>query len=528
MKNRIILLVLGFNGDSDSCLCIMPLESRKTFDRKHYIKILSNTSCDLYCNNTYDSSKTGQTFKCGSSKNPKIWAIYDLDGICPVNFAYVKDMKKCVYKYKYMWNSCTPPSTSFVYDRNVTWDQLLRMINKLQLQKSTVTIEFDKSVVIDPSWKCLNSTSTSSISSIRRTSYLSRSRSRLYGLGLRARYIFENGCLLETSYFSYSHRYSYRLCVTDPINKYSITNNENNDETYISVSNPRIKYCPTNWFDLNGRCYRISEERKTIAEARNACISTSASESDTLSEPRIWLIDGSGNIIGGNQLSDSPKGEIVEYVSEWQARLGFFLLDTDPDHGIEIFNCFLKRIMFCLIDAGDTDTTTSSINVFYDNVLSSSNITDNSSSNHGYINEFQVISTSENGTADTINQSCVVVRRLISEKEERPVLQNISKTTCSKRRHVLCETNTLVVPNFQYNCFSKPKVLDLPALISNHLTHELCLSVCQELQTKIAILHINKCYCLNGVAPTVLNITTNFATFRKKRCGKVCPGMYNK
>ena len=521
-------MVLGFNRDGGSCLCILPLKSSKTFHRKHYIETLSNTSCDLYCNNTYEGSKTEQKFPCGSSKDPKIWAIYDLNGTCPINFIYIKEVKKCMHTYKYSWNSCTPPSTTFIYDGNITWDQLLKMINKLQLEKSSVAIEFDKSVVIDPSWKCSNSTSTSSLSSVRWRSNFSRSRSSLNILDLTARYILKNGCLLKKSYLLYSHRYSHRLCATDPINKYSITNNENNDKTYISVSNPRIKYCPTNWLDLNGRCYRISEERKTITEARMACINTSTSELDTFSKPRIWLIDSSGNIIGGNQLSNSPKGEIVGYVSEWQARLGFFLLDTDPDHGMGIFNCSLQRIMFCLIDYDDTDTTTSLTNVFYDNALLSSNITDNFSSNHGSINEFQAINASANGTVDIKDKSCVVVTRLITEEEERPMLQSTNTNDCSKRRHVLCETNTLVVPKFRYNCFSKPKVLDLPALISNILTHELCLSTCQELQTKIAILHINKCYCLNGATPTTLNITTDFATFRKENCGKPCLGMYNK
>ncbi len=87
-----------------------------------------------------------------------------------------------------------------------------------------------------------------------------------------------------------------------------------------------------------------------------------------------------------------------------------------------------------------------------------------------------------------------------------------------------CETNTLVVQNFQYACFKKPKSFDLPALISNLLTHELCLSVCQELQTKLAILHINKCYCINGANPNILNITTDFQQYKEKNCGNVCPG----
>lgn len=97
---------------------------------------------------------------------------------------------------------------------------------------------------------------------------------------------------------------------------------------------------------------------------------------------------------------------------------------------------------------------------------------------------------------------------------------------CTKPRHVLCETNTLIVPKFQYSCLKKPNILDIPALISKkHLTHELCLTVCQELQTRLAILHINKCYCLNGARFSTLNVSTDFQEFRQNKCGNTCPGI---
>jgi hypothetical protein len=313
----------------------MPLKYN-TFDRKHYLSVLPNSSCDLYCNNTYEGSKNELKYQCGSSKDPKIWAIYDLNGTCPMNFIYIKEIKKCIYTYKNFWNSCTPPSVSFVYDGSYAWNILLKIISKLQLNDSIVTIDFDESVIIERSWKCMNTTLISSSDTWR--SYYSQSRSTLYGWSSNTRYILENGCLRESSHSSYSHRYSNRLCVTDPVNRYSITNNENSNGTYITTINTQIKYCPTNWFDLNGRCYRISDERKTIEQARNSCISVSSStsQSNTYDKPRIWLIDSYGNIIGGDELNDSPTGQIVEYVSEWQSRLGFFLLDTDPDNGIEI------------------------------------------------------------------------------------------------------------------------------------------------------------------------------------------------
>ncbi|CAF4534775.1 unnamed protein product [Rotaria sp. Silwood2] len=474
----------------------MPLKASKIFDRTHYIQILSNTSCDRYCNNTFEGSSSDHKFQCGSLTNPQTWAIYGLSEICPINFIYIKELKKCIYAYKHFWNSCTPTSISFTFDGSITWNNLLKIINKLQLNESSVTIDFDESVVIDRSWKCPSALSTTTISSLIWTSYLSRSRSSLYGWNSNRRYILENGCLLETSYSSYSHRYSYRLCVTDPVNRYSITDNEDNTGTYIAAVNPQIKYCPTNWFDLNGRCYRVSNERKTIEQAQNSCINVSTTESTTVGQPRIRLMDSSDHIIVDNDLNDSPKGEIVEYISEWQARLGFFLLDTDNDDGT-------------------VDTITSLHNLYYDNALSSSDIEEITNLDHRPKNEFQLMNS---------NNTCMVIIRSVTETEEKSIIKNTSMNDCSKPRHVLCETNTLVVQNNQYGCFNKPNILDLPVLISNHLTHELCLSLCKELQTKLAILHINKCYCLDGATPNLLNITTDFEKFRQKSCGNVCPG----
>ncbi|CAF4543378.1 unnamed protein product [Rotaria sp. Silwood2] len=486
----------------------MPLKASKIFDRTHYIQILSNTSCDRYCNNTFEGSSSDHKFQCGSLTNPQIWAIYELNGTCPINFIYMKELKKCIYAYKNFWNSCSPPSVGFTFDDSITWQTLLKIIDKLQLNDSAVVINFDASVVISSSWKCPSLLSTSTASSYVWTSYLSRSRSGsgLYDQNSNTRYILEKGCLLETSYISYLYRYSHNLCVTDPVNKYSITNNEGDNGTYIAAINPVVKYCPTNWFDLNGRCYRVSDERKTIEQARNSCISVSTTGSTTVGQPSIWLIDSTDSVNGGSELNDSPKGDIVEYVSEWQARLGFFLLDTDPDH-----------------DDGALDTTTSLYSNYYDDSLSSiSDIDEVTHTEHETINEFQVIESNENQNIS--NNTCVVITRSISEENEKPIIRNTLRNDCSKPRHALCETNTLIVQKFQYGCFNKPNILDLPALISNHLTHELCLSLCQELQTKLAILHINKCYCLNGATSNSFNITTDFEKFRRKSCGNICPG----
>jgi hypothetical protein len=189
---------------------------------------------------------------------------------------------------------------------------------------------------------------------------------------------------------------------------------------------------------------------------------------------------------------------------------------------------FLKTYFLFIIDNADTDTTTTLPNLYYDEALVSSDINDTINTDHGSINEFHLLAASENRNISIKNNTCVVVTRSISEEEEKPIINTVQMNNCTKPRHVLCETNTLVVQNFQYECFSKPKTLDLPALISSHLTHELCLSVCQELQTKLAILHINKCFCLNGASPNLLNITTNFQKFRQKSCGNACPGVYDK
>ncbi|CAF1496482.1 unnamed protein product, partial [Rotaria sordida] len=199
-----------FNSDSDKCLCIISLKASKIFDQTHYIKVLLNSLCDRYCKNTFEGSSSDIKFPCGSLTNSQIWAIYDLNGTCPINFIYMKELKKII-----------------------TWDNLLKIISKLQLNDSAVTIDFDERVIIYPSWKCPNVLSTTTISSYAWTSYRSRSRSSLYGWNSNRRYILKNGCLLETSY---AHQYSYRLCVTDPVNRYSITDNEDNNETYITTN----------------------------------------------------------------------------------------------------------------------------------------------------------------------------------------------------------------------------------------------------------------------------------------------------
>ena len=322
----------------------MPLRPSKVFDRTHYVKILNSTSCDRYCGNTAKGSPSEMQYPCGAKTDSKIWAIYDLNGTCPLGFAYVKELKKCVFTYKNFWNSCTAPSISYVFDGRITWSSFLQVINKLQLNDSIVTVDFDHSTVVSDAWKCASvAGSSSSSSSDTWRTYLSYSRSTLYGWSSNTRYILENGCLRESSYSSYAHRYSVRICVTNPVNRYARSDNDDDDDddddsnsTYIAAVNPQTQFCPTNWFDLNGRCYRMSDDRKTIAQAKKTCINESSTISASAkNKSPIWLLDSYGNLIGGDELNESPSGSVVEYVSQWQARLGFFLLDTDPDSGNE-------------------------------------------------------------------------------------------------------------------------------------------------------------------------------------------------
>src|SRR5204862_286263 len=126
-------------------------------------------------------------------------------------------------------------------DGSIIWDIFLKMIDRLKLNQSLVTIDFDDDIVVNSSWKC-PSTTTNTLNS-----YFSRSYSSYYSWNLNIRYILDNGCLRESSYSSYSHRYTNRLCITNPLNKYSSLIDDDNNSTYITSIDPQIKFCPTNW-----------------------------------------------------------------------------------------------------------------------------------------------------------------------------------------------------------------------------------------------------------------------------------------
>ena len=267
----------------------------------------------------------------------------------------MKELKKCVYYYKNFWNSCTPPATNFVFDSQMTWPVFLNLISRLQLNDSIVTVDFGQHVHIDNAWKCaLTSSISTSTSSDAWRGYLSFSRSSLYGWTSNVRYILDGGCLRESSYSSYSHRYSYRLCVSDPANKYTASNDSDDfdDSTVSTFATPQVQFCPYNWFDLNGRCYRISDERKTIKEARKQCINISSNTSTANNDKSLfWQPDVDSNTIDKEDSFHSPTGKLVEYISDWQARMGFFLLDTVPDTGnlfhINFSIIHLKKRIYC-------------------------------------------------------------------------------------------------------------------------------------------------------------------------------------
>jgi hypothetical protein len=519
----------------------MPLTASKAFDRTSYLTILPNKSCDHYCSNTFNGSKVNTKYQCGSSTNTSIWAIYNLNSTCQENFIYVKEIRKCLLVYRNFWSSCVSPSKVFVFDGSITWPTFLQVINRLQLSNVTVMIDIDGSIVVDNAWKCL---STSSSSDTWRT-YLSYSHSSVYSSNSNARFILDHGCLRESSYSSFSHRYSFRLCVSNPVNFYSESNDDDDtsNTTFITSVNPQVKFCPTDWFDLNGRCYRMSDEKKTIAQARNSCITVPAVPLATVSKTfREQIFGNTGNLVDHEELNDAPTGRIVEYDSQWHARLGFFLLDTDPDVGMKSNDSIILTFSFvtcktsninesCLsifLDQADSQTTTIIYNMFYDQALVSSDNNESiDNSNHALINEFQLIEPNENQTTSSYDTKCLLVTRTAIGEVDKPIL-DAKPNECSIPRHVLCESNALVVQNFQFTCLRRPLTLDVPSLISNALTYELCLSVCQELQTRLALLNIDRCYCLNGVTPKLLNIESDFLPYQSGTCGQPCPGMFTK
>ncbi|CAF3849238.1 unnamed protein product, partial [Rotaria sp. Silwood1] len=489
-----------FNDDINQCSCIMPNNLNVNSNGALNLIILSNNNCDRYCNNIVGDSKVEHKFKCGSSSDRRIWAVYSLNDACPIDSIYIKELKRCISIDRQFIDSCSPPSMHYVFDGNITWNVFLKIINKLNLTKSIVSIAFNNDVTIDPSWTCSKTTTNIDTinSNLSNASYSTRN--------FNTNYVLDNGCLRIVSFLSYLYRSSYRLCIENPINRNLLSYTTRFYPIYTSdIDYFMITSCPMNWFDLNKHCYRISDEVKTIQDARNSCINIS--KVDEIKKDKEIIFSDEDNDDNKNEMRNNIKnyindlytGEIAQYTSQWQAHLGFYLLDTN---------------------LSNTETILQQLNPFTTDVSSAIS---NGNINRSSINEFQMINLMETNKTIVIDDSCIVVTRSPIDGNKSPMLKNIHISNCSKPRHVLCKTKSIFFQSEQ-RCLSKPLTFGLPAIISNQLTHELCLSMCKTLQTTLAILYINKCYCLNSDLSWMLFTKPHYENYQKKDCGNPCPG----
>ncbi|CAF2059180.1 unnamed protein product [Rotaria magnacalcarata] len=500
---------IGFNGNDKQCSCIIPKQLNENSDRSLYLTILSTDKCDLHCKNIVTNSKVEHPFTCGSSTDQRIWAVYNLTDLCPTDSVYIKDLKHCMFANTDIFYSCPSPSVKYVYNGDLTWNTFLKVIKKFNLTKSIVSVDFDDAVIIDSSWKCpTNKTDNIIKSNISDTNYFQQSSS--------ANYVLDNGCLRKSTYSVSSQMPVNYLCLTYPINKKSPLDDEAHLlGSYRYISRARV-ICPPNWFDLNGQCYRMSNEAKTIQEAKNSCFNISESEEkENLGQIDRLLLDTEEK----NELvkefkkfiSDYLKGEIVQYTSRWQARLGFYLLDTNVSK-IESTNAkFEEAPMHSLsipVIIPSPPVPAVGINV-------------------SSINEFQMINPNENNNSTMKDDSCIVVTRPMVDKQGSSILQTTQINHCSKPIHVLCRTKTKLAVPLHPVCLEKPLTLGLPAMISNYLTHELCLSVCKKLAVKVAVLHMNKCYCFNYALARSSILKPSYEKHQKQHCGNPCPGNQN-
>ncbi|CAF2262259.1 unnamed protein product, partial [Rotaria magnacalcarata] len=487
---------IGFNADSNRCLCIISPKANLGSDRALYLKTVSNSKCDRRCDNILGDSKVKHNFQCGSLSNQRIWAIYDLNYACPIDSVYVEEFQKCVFAEKGYRSNCSSPSMDYVYDGNITWNAFLRIVKKLHLTKSMVSINFDNNVTIDSSWKCSN---TGNFNFPSTTSIYENSNTN---------YVLNRGCLLVMSGFSYLYRLSDKLCVEDPLNKDSISKNPMTDAFYIPTFT-LMNNCPMNWFDLNGNCYRMSTKPKTIQEASVSCINKPIVEAKDNEENIIFSDDDDDDVWketndeNKNYMANFQNGEIVQYTSEWQARLGYYLLDTNMSNIQEMPQPIISF---------DREMPTLAFNI---------NISRPS------INEFQMIHLNETNNSTVKDDSCILSTRSVIDEKESSVISNAQMNNCSKPRHVLCKTRSPSFRSHEY-CLSKPLTLGLPTIISNYLSYELCVTICVDLKTNSAVLNKNKCYCLNADYSKMVNNKLIYEKYRTKYCGNFCPGTLNR
>ncbi|CAF4155070.1 unnamed protein product, partial [Adineta steineri] len=484
---------IAFNSDSSQCSCIMQQEISVIPSRTLNTTILSNNTCDHYCDNTFGDSKMEHRFKCGAKNDTRIWTVYDLgDATCSTHSVYVKELKECMSSKGTSSYSCPSSTIKYAYDGKIKWNDFLKIIDKLNLTKSTVKIDFDDDDIIDSKWKCSTEYSNSYYSGF--SSYSSYSGHQAYTLS--------DGCLRSQRYTTYQYLSLNQLCVTSSKSDDSLSIYGSRLSIYRTSINQMSSGCPINWLDLNKYCYRISDTSKTIQEAKYSCIAVAQSELNeeyddiTVSTDDDEYSDGyhdaddmaiEENDKTNNFTKELHRGEVVQYSSQWQGRLGFFLLDTN--------------ISSNSLTSKSTQSAKSNVN-----------------NARFFINEFQMANV-DNSTGK--NDSCLVFTRSVIDNS---IVTSTSIDNCSKSRHVLCAIKPIMGSNSLFGCFPKPLALGVPAVISNHLTYKLCLSICQRLKTKLAILQTNRCYCINHGTTWLNETTRNNVNYEKVHCGNPCPG----
>ncbi|CAF3871152.1 unnamed protein product [Rotaria sordida] len=454
---------IAFNGDNNQCLCIISQRLNLDSDDTHHLTILSNNSCDRYCDNIFINSKIQQKFICGSLKDSRIWTIYNLNAICPIGSIYIKEFEKCILKYKGISNSCPSPSMNYIYNGNPTWNIFLKSIRKLNITKSILSIDFTDNITINSLWLC--STNNNTINS------------NIVNKNYNTSYILDNGCLRIHSTSSNSHILSTRLCMTNRLN-----NSLFNDNRSYSI-------------DVS-----VLDENVSIQEVMDTCIIESTLEKNS-STFTMMSIDTNYTVVNlddknktiikhKNPLIDTLEDEIAQYMLPWEVRLGFFLLDT---------------------------------NVY--KIESELSLSSNTDLNRSSINEFQIIISIKNNNSTMNDKLCLVVTRATTNEQQRISISIANQSNnCSQLRHVLCRKRSIIIDQRnQQICFRKPLTLDVPVIISNYLTHELCMSTCMDLvahyEQRYALLNSNTCLCMNNTITT-----TNKLTFFN--CDRKCYGNY--
>ncbi|CAF1552018.1 unnamed protein product, partial [Adineta steineri] len=244
----------------------MQQEFSVNFSRTLNLTILSNNTCDHYCDNTFGDSDMEHRFKCGSKNDTRIWTVYDLTDTCPSHSVYVKELNECMSSIVNIMHSCPSSSKQYFYNGKITWNAFLKIIDKLNLTKSTVRISFYNDDIVDPKWKCP-------------TEYSDNNNTGLSSYSFRSIYTLSNSCLSSHGYSSYEILLSSaHLCITSLKSDDSLSIYTSRSSSYETSINPWLPDCPVNWLDLNKYCYRISDTSKTIQEAKYSCITAAQSE----------------------------------------------------------------------------------------------------------------------------------------------------------------------------------------------------------------------------------------------------------